>query len=483
MKKLGTYDFVVDVDSVEKIGSAGWNMTCKDETTIRRLIEGSDVKVSIVGMYNRGKTFLLNELTGGELRTGCVAHTVGLSIIAPSDDLVFLDTAGQNQPVAADDGAIRDRLLSEQFLRDLVVEVSDVIIVVVNQLTLNDQQFLKTLHKMEQKSHTRKSIIVVHNFRDILDMDAVDVLIKKEMLNCAKAKQEVNFESKMKWWREPLTNFQHIVMASAGSDAGNAYNANAIAHINNFLHNKKTELNAERLGTSLLQSFFQYTAKVLPAYFDFQSSENPLLLKKFHGADGPFLKLTDSGGQSLNEAPKYKKHVHVIEYELSMSDANPYELHWRIFRQEAKTVVIVDVPGLFIGGDPESDNVKKTVKRGKTSMRHYCWRENDVEVLTVEVRLFHQGTKTSGGPLPPEVKIISTRRPLALEASTLTTRGSRQSGKAVLRVPLDDGSEDAPTFADADARLNKNGVLQVTLEHESAEDEEWTEEVVVEHKG
>ena len=59
--------------------------------------------VSAIGLFNNGKTFLLNQLAKIYLPSDTSVHTRGLSFILPDpevgSDFVLLDTAGTNSPM------------------------------------------------------------------------------------------------------------------------------------------------------------------------------------------------------------------------------------------------------------------------------------------------------------------------------------------------------------------------------------------------
>lgn len=66
-------------------------------------VPGKEVVVSAIGLFNKGKSFILNKLGKFNLPTAKSIHTRGLSFLLPDIDknnqYVFLDTAGTNSPV------------------------------------------------------------------------------------------------------------------------------------------------------------------------------------------------------------------------------------------------------------------------------------------------------------------------------------------------------------------------------------------------
>jgi hypothetical protein len=75
-----------------------------------------------------------------------------------------------------------DRKASESFLRELVYDLSDVVFVVVNQLTLSDQIFIREMQFMIERAQAnkddKKRIIMIHNFRELKNATDVETKIR-----------------------------------------------------------------------------------------------------------------------------------------------------------------------------------------------------------------------------------------------------------------------------------------------------------------
>lgn len=66
-------------------------------------VAGRETVVSVIGFFNKGKTFVVNKIADLNLPSARQVHTRGLSFILPGDErrqnCIFLDTAGTNSPV------------------------------------------------------------------------------------------------------------------------------------------------------------------------------------------------------------------------------------------------------------------------------------------------------------------------------------------------------------------------------------------------
>ena len=164
------------------------------------------IRVSPIGHFNVGKTFIVNKLSGLRLPDGDRAHTAGLSVavtaFAGKQQIAWLDTAGLNSPAvhsgagglgggagdaaASPDpeadaagssahtkramGELREELREvkrmEEFRRAVAFEFADVLLFVVGQMSHEDQLNMVLLMKQIQASQGgAKQVFVVHNLR------------------------------------------------------------------------------------------------------------------------------------------------------------------------------------------------------------------------------------------------------------------------------------------------------------------------------
>ncbi len=108
--------------------------------------------VAVVGLYDKGKTFVLNNLTQSNLPSGKKVNTKGISFkvisfkfivqhvnVDAGTHLILVDTAGSYSPVRiVSDLSIVEKEATEMYISDLVFEISDYFICVVNDFTSLD---------------------------------------------------------------------------------------------------------------------------------------------------------------------------------------------------------------------------------------------------------------------------------------------------------------------------------------------------------
>lgn len=135
--------------------------------------------VGLVGDYGVGKTCIMNGVYRTHHSSGALKHTRGVSLKwLPESQMILLDTNGGLMPVlVGDEHALSDRAATETFTQDLVLAMADYIIVVVNELTSNDQQYINALAiKLGASRRNNKNLFVIHNYRNATDFDEVQRL-------------------------------------------------------------------------------------------------------------------------------------------------------------------------------------------------------------------------------------------------------------------------------------------------------------------
>ena len=144
--------------------------------------------VAVVGLYDKGKTFVLNNLSFSNLPSGKKVNTKGLSFkyvdVDEGTRLILLDTAGSYSPVKITTNmSIVEKEATEHFILDLVFDVSDYFLFVVNDFTSLDQRYLDKLTRSLQNSAIKlfREVIVVHNFKEIESAEILDHIWKTQV--------------------------------------------------------------------------------------------------------------------------------------------------------------------------------------------------------------------------------------------------------------------------------------------------------------
>lgn len=162
---ISAYDFVVDLTRPTDIYgqlnaypiSFPLGKKVYDNKTKGENKRQSRFMVNVVGRYNVGKTYVLRLLANLNLGHSFVERTNGISVSLPTPktkndpNIALIDTAGSRTPVAYDSKLFPtlayERQISDAFIQEIALNSSEIFLLVINQLTLDDQLYLKMLHK------------------------------------------------------------------------------------------------------------------------------------------------------------------------------------------------------------------------------------------------------------------------------------------------------------------------------------------------
>jgi hypothetical protein len=196
----------------------GWSVQITGEDYHTKKAQNT-VIVSFYGLYNKGKTFMASKLSKKQLPLGYSVSTVGLSALYPQDlvnenAIVFLDTAGTETPVTLHIKFIRsatkprttslsttsssrtwsicqstrrskqnpfntrrriyklklkDRLLTEHLLQRFILSQSNIVLIVVDQLTKEEQRLIEKIKNLYEQNE----LIIIHNFSKLVEEEDV----------------------------------------------------------------------------------------------------------------------------------------------------------------------------------------------------------------------------------------------------------------------------------------------------------------------
>ena len=174
------YDWVVDIQLLSDVSKHGWRVDFSSEflmgldaSSREHLLSGKDwmnddgntsadglgrpqpvgwrgAVVAVLGLYDKGKTFVLNSLTESKLPSGKKVATKGLSFkhveVDGGTSFVLLDSEGSYSPVKVlNELSVVEKEATELFLQELIFEMSDYFLCVVNDFTSLDQRYLDKL--------------------------------------------------------------------------------------------------------------------------------------------------------------------------------------------------------------------------------------------------------------------------------------------------------------------------------------------------
>ena len=279
-ENIKNYDIIIDITSIKFLKEKGWNIIFTGDETrqdaLKQIIKSTSKSiVSILGHSNRGKTYILQKISGEHLSPGYQIQTLGLSIKIPENrNMILLDTAGTNAPLLVDDNAEDPRnkpnfqkeldkinlcqIITNHIVQTFVIKEADTLICVVGMLTAGEQQFL---NRVKKNCRNKKRLIVIHNLINCYSKLDIENYIKdvlnKSIINKFESRKMPSFEDKNgklfnKYFVEKEVegnggqyDVVHLILAndrSENSEDIKYYNKTAIEFIRDYID---TQINKE----------------------------------------------------------------------------------------------------------------------------------------------------------------------------------------------------------------------------------------------
>ena len=281
------YDIIFDINSLENLQKNGWKIesTCEGFEKYTKNKDKKCTLVSVLGNKNTGKSFILSEISNLEIPNGFNISTKGLSIIYPiyeDKNIIFIDTPGLEGPLCQKDGNfqyetnnekylklkeekkyvsikdyltdeeyieqimkfIRDKQLTNEFIKRFVIHYSNINIYVVDsELDLEEQNIYKYFLK-------DKINIIIHNLKTFKEITKVEDYIEEYLLNSAtfrlekikftKIENETEKVNKNEIYYKQICEDKnmiiiHLIIANENSEAGKFYNESTINFIKKII--------------------------------------------------------------------------------------------------------------------------------------------------------------------------------------------------------------------------------------------------------
>ena len=240
---LEFYDIIININSMQNIKN-GWEIKMSENG--KKLIESNErnkkLVIGVMGNRNKGKSFILQALSGEKMQTGTTINTVGLSIKYSEDKFVLLDSEGSESPILGEHTNMleisRDELFTEAFLLSYISTFSNALLLVVGELTFSEQKLINKISEDIKKLKVKgisKYLIVIHNLQTFETKEQVENYIKNYLKKSASFEIEedkTNFSDESNFFCEKSDkSIKHFIYAKEESEAGNFYNKKTINSI------------------------------------------------------------------------------------------------------------------------------------------------------------------------------------------------------------------------------------------------------------
>lgn len=269
------YDAILAFDSLAEFLKEGKiEFLQKAESLLEIAKESRYRVVAVVGLFDKGKTWLLNKLFGANLPAGKLCTTKGLSFLWIKERrMLVLDSAGVQSTVsyrAQAVDAIHDAQTTESLMFEMVSRISHRMVFVVNDLTWFEQKYVAMLHQKYVQCKQHKELIVVHNLRNTCDVAEASMLFRRQVMQCYDG--EPSHQAKLIFTAdlgEGVPPVHHIGLCYEFSKAGDAFNATNREYLLQSLEHGNT------LGTNIVLTdlLCSELSRLLPKFVNIETIE------------------------------------------------------------------------------------------------------------------------------------------------------------------------------------------------------------------
>ena len=299
------YDVIIPINSIKDI-TKGWEikMSKRAIESYEKLKNETIIKIGVIGNSNKGKSFILSKISKINLPSGTSIKTEGLSIKYPELEeykerkIALLDSAGLETPVLNEEGEkkeedinekkektetenikedaksikeemenedskekngneeknqkeifkekSREKMITELFLQNYIINNSDILIIVVDILTYSEQKLINRIKSDIKRAKINKSLYIIHNLKTYTSVKQVEdyinnILLKSVTFDLEK-KETISTKKESKtgaiyYEKNCHPQIYHLLFANEGSEAGKYYNRNTLDFIENIYQN------------------------------------------------------------------------------------------------------------------------------------------------------------------------------------------------------------------------------------------------------
>jgi hypothetical protein len=260
----------------------------------------------------------------------------------------------------------------------------------------------------------------------------------------------------------------HVVFAREGSAAGKVWNQQSMEFMQNFIQSKGA-IKDSILETSILGRLMNFTMETLPRYFTNLKKSDFFPTKTSNASRALFLLDNKRFFVGPQFATELKRDAKIVEWEiLYQSVESPYTVDYEILQKQSKTMVRIDIPGVFPDGK-DTNVTKRTLRSRGIGPDDFLWSQGERQLVRITSRkVFHDGKA-------PGLDIMVSRRDAMNETNTnrvMETKLSRGDVKLTIELARDSETRGPDAFDKVHAVYQDNGIMVVTFVHPGEQEEE-----------
>ena len=384
------YDLIINIKSIRELSekNKGWEIKWnKDMKIIKEFIKDNKklLNVGILGNGNMGKSFILSRIFKENIPSGYSVITEGLSIkINKEKFLSLIDSAGLQTPLIKYEEIknteneyellYKDKTQTENFIQNLILHFSDMLLIVVGKLTFNEQRLINKIKNELENQNSKKPIFIIHNLMNFHTIAQVEEHINNTLLKSASFKLEKvrdikkSSKGQERYYliendkREKDFYIYHLVMAREMTEAGDYYN-NYVYEFLEERFNDFPDRNSFYILDEIRNKFAEWSSEIL---------EDPINVENLiiQNEDNVEKRIVYESINNENNIPKIvPKACLSNEIGTSFYRSSGYEPPYYYYIEGKKYLVIVmELPGIIDIEDVYADiNQNKIFVRGNKS--------------------------------------------------------------------------------------------------------------------
>ena len=363
------YDVIVHIDSIKDINK-GWKIEMSQigEQNYQNNKNKKVIKIGVIGNANTGKSFLLSKISRMAIPSGMSIKTEGLSIKYPDSTLfhnrriALLDSAGLEYPVLISDEyekdinkndffkeKCREKLITELFLQNYIINNSDILIIVIDSLSFSEQKLLIKIKREMDRAKLTIPLYIIHNLKSFTSVEQVKDYINKTLFKSATFTLEQGHTISTKieqnsgiYFLEKLNDKNknkikerkifHLIYANENSVAGKYYNQFTL----NFIEKAYQNISDEPFD--VIESIKERYIELSKDIIERTKSDKTITKESFDDSIPNLIKLKDDSEIIL-------KKCLIDELGFSNLKANNFEPTYNIYKKNNKLIVRFEVPG------------------------------------------------------------------------------------------------------------------------------------------
>ena len=395
------YDVIISINSIKDITKGWEvKMSKRAIESYEKLKSETIIKIGVIGNSNKGKSFILSKISKIKLPSGTSIRTEGLSIKYPElkeykeRKIVLLDSAGLETPVLNEEEGenkeedmnakkeesetetetdnikedtksikeetekedskekdvndeknqkeifkekSREKMITELFLQNYIINNSDILIIVVDILTYSEQKLINRIKSDIRRAKINKPLYIIHNLKTYTSVKQVedyinDILLKSVTFKLEK-KEAITTKKESKtgavyYEKNCQPQIYHLLFANEGSEAGRYYNRYTLDFLENTYQNI-TDLKPFDVIDTVKKRFKEISPEII------EQKEETIIFDK---SNKELIK--------LNQPEKIVlKKCLIDELGFSNLKSNGFEPTYNYFQKDDSIIIRVEAPG------------------------------------------------------------------------------------------------------------------------------------------